>query len=281
MIHSDGRSWPPGRLAKLRHRIWDHLRRWSVRDVEIVDDQSRLVFRCANLVELTRCMSLFSKEQGTCEWIKNEVAPGEIFCDIGANIGIYTVLAALNTGETGKVYAFEPHSANFSRLLENIAANGLQDIVIPCNVALNDTEGFFPFNYISNVSGTANSQLATVRGAHETEYRPEVSELKYATSLDHLVDSGLLEVPHHVKIDVDGNEMLILKGMRRLLSGPQRPRSVQVEINKRYKEEIMPFMESCGYVMSERHFSRSGLKKLARGADPEDYTYNAIFSPKS
>ena len=88
-------------------------------------------------------------------------------------------------------------------------------------------------------------------------------------------------MPHHVKIDVDGNEMLILKGMRRLLSGPQRPRSVQVEINKRYKEEIMPFMESCGYTMSERHFSRSGLKKLARGADPEDYTYNAIFSPKS
>ena len=60
---------------------------------------------------------MFVKESGTCEWIKNDIGPGDVFFDIGANIGIYSILAANRVGKTGKVYAFEPHSGNFTRLL--------------------------------------------------------------------------------------------------------------------------------------------------------------------
>jgi len=167
MIRTDGKSWPPNRLSKKSFQFWDRLRRTLVRDVEIVDTHSRYRFRCETLWELTRCMSLFTKEAGTCEWIENEVAPGEVFYDIGANIGIYSVLAAFRVGESGRVYAFEPHSANFTRLAANIVANSLQQIIVPCSFALNDVDGYFPFNYSSSEAASANSQLATLHRAHE------------------------------------------------------------------------------------------------------------------
>jgi FkbM family methyltransferase len=86
---------------------------------------------------------MFIKEPQTCEWIKSEVKAGQVFYDIGANIGIYSILAAKYVGGLGRVYAFEPHNANFSRLLDNIAANGLGEIVVPCNLALYSRDEFF------------------------------------------------------------------------------------------------------------------------------------------
>ena len=195
MIHSDGKSWPPKPLKKRWYRAWDRLRAWSTRDVEIADGDAHYRFRCGNLTELTRCMSLFTKEAGTCEWIRNEVGPGDVFYDIGANIGIYTVLAAHRTGGEGRVFAFEPHAGNFARLLEHIEINGLQDSVVACSFALYDEPGFFPFNYSSNTVGTANSQLSTMLDGDGSEYRPVVSETKYATTIDSLLDSATIEAP--------------------------------------------------------------------------------------
>ena len=281
MIRTDGKSWPPNRWAKKSYRLWDRFRHTLIRDVEVLDNDNRYRFRCENLWELTRSMSLFTKEPGTCEWIRNEVAQGEVFYDIGANIGIYSILAAFRVGNNGKVYAFEPHSVNFSRLATNIVANGLHQIIVPCNFALNDVDGYFPFNYSSLEGASADSQLGTVQGAHENEYRPEVSELKSAASVDGLIEAGTVRPPHHVKLDVDGNELLILRGMERLLKGDSRPKSVQIEINKRDKERIVPFMEKHGYELAHKHYTASGMKLIKKGGDPEDYTYNAIFRPHS
>jgi len=281
MIRTDAKSWPPNRLAKKWYRLWYGVRERLTKDVEVVDGNARYRFRCENMMEFTRAMSLFTKEVGTCEWLKSEVKPGQVFYDIGANIGIYTILAARLAGETGKVFSFEPHSANFTRLLENIAVNNLQDVVTPCNVALNNEDGFFPFNYLSSEAASSNSQLLSARSVHEVDFKPRVSELKRAASIDGLVDSGLIDPPDHVKIDVDGNELLILNGMKKVLEGKDRPKSIQVEINDRYKDGIGPFMESLDYALSDKHYTASGLKLMARGGDPEAYTYNAIFRPGS
>ncbi len=281
MIRTDGNSWPPSHWTKKWFRFWDRFRHTLVRDVEVIDDDNRYRFRCENLWELTRSMSLFTKEPGTCEWIKSELAPGEVFYDIGANIGIYSILAAYRVGKGGKVYAFEPHSVNFSRLATNIVANNLQQIIVPCNFALNDEDGYFPFNYSSLVAASADSQLRTLQDAHEKEYRPELSELKSAATVDSLIEAGIVLPPHHAKVDVDGNELLILRGMHKLLEGNARPKSIQIEINKRDKERIVPFMEEYGYELAHKHYTASGLKLIRKGGDPEAYTYNAVFRPGS
>ena len=152
MIKSDGRTWPwPANLyVRQLFKLLFRLRKRLIRDVEIINGSSRYRFQCKSLPEFSRCMKMFIKEPGTCDWIKKEVRPGEIFYDIGANIGVYTVLAAICTGENGRVFAFEPHCLSFSRLLDNIRVNNLEHIVTPCNFALHDQQGFFPFNYFSD-----------------------------------------------------------------------------------------------------------------------------------
>lgn len=280
MIRTDGRQWPPSRLGEQWHRMWHATRERLVRDVEVVDGDQRYRFRCGTHMEFMRCMSLFTKEAGTCAWINREVQPGQVFYDIGANIGLYTILAARRTGEKGKVFAFEPHSANFTRLLENIAVNDFKDIVLPCNFALNDRSGFLPFNYMTSDAATSNSQLASTVGINDEQFQPQVTELKYAANVDSLIASSSILPAHHIKLDVDGNELPILQGMSDLLRGDQRPLSVQVEVNPRDKETVPPLMEQLGYELVDKNYTASGLKLIKRGGDPEDYSYNAIFRPR-
>ena len=225
-------------------------------------------------------MKMFIKEPGTCDWIKKEVRPGEIFYDIGANIGVYTVLAAMCTGENGRVFAFEPHCPSFSRLLDNIRVNNLENIVTPCNFALHDQQGFFPFNYFSEEAATSHSQIGSASGNSRLEFQPEISELKYSASIDSLMATKQFPPPHHIKIDVDGNELKILQGMSTLMKSSQRPKSLQVEIDKPFKDEIMSFMTLHNYVLSAKHYSRARLKRISVGHDPEDIMLNAVFCPK-
>ncbi|GMQ84012.1 MAG: hypothetical protein BMS9Abin06_0761 [Gammaproteobacteria bacterium] len=282
-IRTDGKTWPWPKNEYVRKlfKLGFRLREWLVRNVEISDGDSRYRFLCRTFPEFSRSMKFFIKEPGTCDWIKNEVKPGDVFYDIGANIGIYTILAAHYAGDNGRVYAFEPHSANFTRLLDNIRVNSFEHIVKPCNFALHDKQGFFPFNYASGKAGTAESQLASVIDAHKVEFQPEISELKYAVPVDELVSAEEFLPPQHIKIDVDGNELLILQGMSKLLDSPGRPKTIQVEINKPYKDGILAFMSEHGYYLSDRHYTRYGLELIDKGNDPEDHSYNAIFRPSA
>ena len=80
-IHCDGRSWPwpeSHSLRKLNKWLFQ-LRERTEREVEILDGESRYRFRCQNYIEFARCMKMFIKEPGTCEWIKTQVEPGDVF----------------------------------------------------------------------------------------------------------------------------------------------------------------------------------------------------------
>jgi FkbM family methyltransferase len=278
-IQADGRSWPwpKSYFGRKLNKYLFSLTEWLVRDIEIIDGISHFRFHCTTFPEFRRCVTMFIKEPQTCEWIRSEIKSGQIFYDIGANIGIYSILAAHRVGERGKVYAFEPHSANFSRLLENITANRLGKIVVPCNLAIYSQNDFLPFVYLTAQAGSSSSQLKNPTEIGDDKVDTAISELKYAISIDSLVASGKFPAPHHVKIDVDGGELQILRGMDKLLASSEKPRSIQVEINKGYKEEILAFMEVHNYVWSKTHHTRRGLELIAEGADPEDYVYNAIF----
>ncbi len=159
MIRSDAKSWPPHRYLRKFHRWLLRLRQPLVRDIEITDGSSAYRFRCETVREFNRCLKLFSKEPGTFAWIATEVKHGQVVYDIGANIGVYTILAARQAGPNGKVYAFEPHAANFTRLIDNVIRNNLQDVVVPCSVALDSEAGFSHFDYDSANAGTSNSQF--------------------------------------------------------------------------------------------------------------------------
>lgn len=278
MRSSDGLRGP-SRCQWWADRIAFIGRRLLVRDICVQVEGSRYFFRCESETEVRRAMTLLSKEPGTMRWIASEVLPGETFLDIGANIGLYSLVAAQRVGPTGRVYSFEPHPANFLSLVQNIRMNGMGRRIRALSCALNDRPGAFDFNYQSFAAGSSISQLDGCLDDEGKPFVPAYSELKLATTLDALVEQGAVEAPHHVKIDVDGNELLILRGMARLLSSPRPPKTVQVEINIPVREQVLALMREAGFELSERHYSSGGKRAVEGGRDPDITPHNAIFKP--
>jgi FkbM family methyltransferase len=256
------------------------LRSKLVQRVRVSDGEYVHVFRCEDPIEVTRAVTLLEKEAGTVRLIRTEVRPGDVFYDIGANIGLYTLVAARRVGADGVVYAFEPHGANLMNLLRNVAENGLGDRVKVVSAALNDSSGFFPFDYRSPEPGSALSRLES-EGAAGEEFAPVFSELKYATSVDALLADSVIPPADLVKIDVDGNEPLVLRGMRAHLSGGPRPRAVQVEIDPETRDEVHELMREFDYEVTERHETMAGRALIESGQDPDRVVHNVVFRPRS
>ena len=61
-------------------------------------------------------------------FVHRYLRPGDAVIDVGANIGVYTLLAASVVGDQGKVVAFEPGRQSFARLQENVQLNGLHQV---------------------------------------------------------------------------------------------------------------------------------------------------------
>ena len=245
--------------------------------VVVQDGTESYAFHCENGLEQWRARTLLEKEAGTVQWIKTHVQPGQIFLDVGANIGLYTVLAASRVGRDGLVYACEPHLGNAFRLMQNVRENRMDAQVRYLSVALHDSNGFVDFNYHEELSGSSMSQLGSHRDSEEREFEAVLREYKCAMTVDSLIVSGHMRAPQHVKIDVDGNELLVLKGMQALLTGAARPLTVQVEINRRYKPDVIRLMRDAGYGDGVRHDTQAGLKKISAGGDPEDIAHNVVF----
>lgn len=264
-------------VIKLTDDGWMKLRNQLVQQVEVEDGQFRYRFRCETPYEAWRARTLLEKEEGTVRWIRSSVRSGEVFYDIGANIGLYTLLAGKRVGPTGAVYAFEPHVANVQSLLHNVTQNDLGGHVKVMSCALGEREGFFDFNYYAAQPGTSMSQLNDTRDSDDRQFQPVFSEYKYAATIDGLIAEKRIRPADHIKIDVDGNEMLIVRGMRGLLSSARPPQTVQIEINPRHKQQLYQYMNELGYLLAEKHFTMSGKKQIASGQDPESIGYNAVF----
>lgn len=272
-IKSSGRSKP-----RKPERVIDRLR-FGLRDcltkiVSVENSGGALHFACSNRLEVFRAKTLFIKEEGTCTWIRETVRSDDIFYDIGANIGLYTVMAAQQVNGTGRVFAFEPHAASFQHLCTNLFLNGIVSSVVPLSIALNDTEGLYDFRYANWQAGASSSQLIDQVGSGTG-----LAELKYSAPLDVLIERGWIPAPNVVKLDVDGREPNILTGMARLFASPQRPRSVQVEIQKGDRGGTLPLMQAMGYRMERHHLTMAGKSKMARGRALEEIVYNAVFVP--
>jgi FkbM family methyltransferase len=174
-------------------------------------------------------------------WLKL-VRPGDTVWDIGANMGVYTVLTAQAVGPTGQVTAWEPAPSTFELLKDHVRANGFIDRCTLRNKALAEAPGTLPFltdSFSMNrivQPGTASTVLVEV----ET------------------IDSMLATAPPPVclKIDVEGAELLVLRGAKKLLGDNSRIRPVLlVGVHPQYipefgytVDELQTFMIGLGYV---------------------------------
>ena len=261
-------------LNRTRYRV----RRLLGRDFRISDGAFTYTFRCQEWIELVRARTLLTKEPGTVRWIRETVGEGDVFYDVGANIGIYSVMAGRRVGPTGAVMAFEPHLGNAMRLLENIGLNGIADRTVILSTPLHDSAGFVPFYYRHQTVGSSNSQVGSPVDEYDRNFEPESTELKFAETLDGLLASGTLKrPPTHIKIDVDGNERRILTGMRNLLTSDHAPRWIQIEVNQGAWPEINERLTESGYEPCGNSYTAAGEKTVNANGMTGFVPFNALF----
>ncbi len=143
---------------------------------------------------------------------------GDVVVDVGANIGHYTLLAAAAVGTNGRVHAIECSQETLKVLTDNVQRNQLSNVEIH-PVAASSTRGTLELNVTAIGLSWFNphSQWPTVKGSGSTVCVP-------AVPLDDIISSPI----QVVKIDAEGMDLDVLKGMNRLLTENQEA-SVIVE----------------------------------------------------
>jgi len=228
-----------------------------------IDGQNPISFFTPNKVTFWRVETLFTKEPATISWL-NRLKPGMVLLDVGANVGMYSILAAKANGAT--VYAFEPESQNFSLLTKNIYLNQLEKLVTPYCIALSDTVKLDRL-YLSEFKWDGGSSCHSF-GAEvgfDLEHRTSaVTQGCAAWTIDEAVSGGAIEVPDFVKIDVDGFEHKVVQGALQTLQN-RKVRSLCVEINTNLKEhrELVEFLQSMGFYFDSRQVELVTRKKGA------------------
>jgi FkbM family methyltransferase len=165
-----------------------------------------------------------TKEPGAVTAFRSLLKPGLTILDVGANVGYFSLIAASLTGITGRVIAFEPTPSVFDRLQENIALNHLANVTA-VRIAVSDENGTAPFFVnpdMEDSEGNSLLQAAVASGA--SQIRVPLTTLDVATSQLGLKRIDLL------KIDVEGNEIKVLRGAHGILRGAHPPQ-ILMEIN--------------------------------------------------
>ena len=143
-----------------------------------------------------KCLELYGQySEAEVAVIRAFIGPGDTAIDIGANIGDLTLPMALAAGPTGRVFAFESHSANFNVLCANLALNQVEN-----------TKPIFAFVADSDTVDTSGPWGRF--GFVSKEWQPDIVG----------IDALKLEACSFIKIDVDGKELEVLRSGRETIA---------------------------------------------------------------
>jgi FkbM family methyltransferase len=227
-----------------------------------------------------RVQTLFTKEPGTIDWI-HSFNRGQTLVDVGANVGMYSIYAGVVAG--AHVFAFEPESQNYAELCRSIFFNeaARKNIVAWC-AAVSDEPVEISRLLVRDLH-TGYSFHDFGEPSRDYSAAERFAQGSVAFSLDHLVASGAVPEPDHVKIDVDGHEDKVVRGMRGLLER-RIMRTVLIEADPSLAgtRGITQRMLADGWIVNpdQVRFSRDGLRpaepvmaEVAAGT----FTGNIIF----
>ena len=175
-----------------------------------------LLFECALGDSAGRILTVGSLERLERQFVRHWLKPGDVFFDVGANLGLFTVTGARRVGPAGHVYAFEPSQREAGFLQRNLERNGLSNVTV-VTAALSDHSGTAQFAVAAD--GGNNSLMKNEHPQQRIQYWQTVP----LTTLDEYVAAHSIERIALIKIDVEGGEANVLRGAAGLLSGPNAP----------------------------------------------------------
>jgi len=194
-----------------------------------------------------------SYERVPREELRPLVRRGGVAWDVGANVGLYAMLMAKWVGPEGRVVAFEPDPVNFSYLRKNAAANGFENMIcVP--TALSDRSGRARFEAEHGPIGRVIFPGNRPRG--------RVISVDLATGDGLVLEDGLPR-PDVVKIDVEGHEVNVIRGMMQILQ--EAAPSLWIEVHSASAlDELSRILTSCGYRLARSFGSRKRTPPIRR-----------------
>ncbi len=144
--------------------------------------------------------------------MEEKIEMGNIVVDVGANIGLHTLNMARIVGNTGQVFAFEPDPSNFEILKKNVKINNYKNIILE-----------------QKAVGDKHGRTTLYQSDHPGKHRifPQTEQAKSQvqvelTNLDNYFDSDMIDKINFIKIDVEGLEFSVLKGMKNILKNSKK-----------------------------------------------------------
>jgi FkbM family methyltransferase len=174
-------------------------------------------------------------DAGGIAYLQDVVKTGDTVIDIGAHKGGYLYFILKQTGDSGKVYAFEPQSSLYNYLLKLKKMFGWKNLTLE-HLAVSSTPGTVTLYIPSNKKSSGSSPGASIVESEKT-VQTDIKEHVRTVTLDAYCTENNIQ-PKFLKIDVEGNELQIFKG--------------GVHTLKKYKPRLLVEIE-------ERHIGKGGV----------------------
>jgi FkbM family methyltransferase len=146
---------------------------------------------------------LGSYKLGKQKKLQQFLKEGDVFFDLGAHVGFFTLLASLFVGDQGRVVAFEPNPENIRYLKKHIEWNQRKNITV-FEAAIGDQ------NCLVSFDPSRRSAMGSVCSTGSMTVQ--------MLNLDYLYEAAKIPAPQIIKIDIEGSECIALKGAQRLIS---------------------------------------------------------------
>jgi FkbM family methyltransferase len=193
--------------------------KWRLREVwqrTVADTDSRIarlpdgsILKVQLDIPYEQMVWLQDEEWDELLYVQNKLRAGDVFIDVGANIGLWTLVAATSVGPSGRVFSFEPNPTTFDRLLENIRLNGKASRVEAFSKAVSADE-----RVVSFVCDRQHNLSAISSSGSDGAHMKKVPTLALDCLLaNELVASRLAGI----KLDTEGHELEALQGASGLI----------------------------------------------------------------
>ena len=208
-----------------------------------------------------RINTLFTKEPSTITWL-NRIQENDTFLDIGANIGIYSIYAAVI--KKCRVISIEPESQNFSNLVRNIIINNLYEKSLPFCLAMSNENKIGVLHLSSfSIDGAGSGHMFDEELCFDlTPFKSPFKQGCIGMKLDSFIEEKYIPVPNFIKIDVDGLEHKVIEGAITTLKN-QKLKSVLIEIYSKLEEHmnIINLLLSLGFEYDSNQVEQDRIKE--------------------
>ena len=174
--------------------------------------------------------------------LRASLGPSEVFWDIGANTGYHSILIKSLIPST-QVVSFEPNPNVLFRLIENLRINRFDCLSLP--IALGAEIGVQTLHVIVR----ENSGLTTLKPNNFRNYDFKLDTI--VLTGDFVVENSLAPSPHTIKIDVEGSEFDVLKGMSGILQNGSLRTIIFEALNSQSLREIGKYLERFYFTVPE------------------------------